>query len=118
MPGPFRTKRLNARNPMRTRSRTLGKPSIKSTRLRHDNLPFLPNHTYKSRDFATRQTRSRTLGQPSINRTTLHLRPDNLPFLPSHRLYESRDFARRRTPYRAMNRSIRRPIYSPVKYRN
>ena len=108
MPGPFRTKRLNARNPMRgrTRSRTLGKPSIKSTRLRHDNLPFLPNHTYKSRDFATRQTRSRTLGQPSINRTTLQLRPDNLPFLPTH-TYESRDFSRRRNPYRVMNR-IRR----------
>jgi len=82
MPGPFRsrrTKRFKARNPMRTRSRTL---------------------------------------EPSVNRTTLHLRPDNLPFLPSHRLYESRDFARRRTPYRVMNRSIRRPIYSPVKYRN
>ena len=82
MPGPFRTKRLNARNKMRGR------------------------------------TRSRTLGKPSINRTTLQLRPDNLPFLPTHRTYESRDFARRRTPYRAMNRSIRRPIYSPVKYSN
>jgi hypothetical protein len=125
MPGPFRTKRLNARNPMRgrTRSRTLGK-SINRTRLRAKRL--------NARNPMRGLTRSRTLGQ-SINRTALQLRPDNLPFLPTHTTYESRDFARRRTPYRVMNRSrrtpyrlmnrsrreypteIRRPMYSPVR---
>ena len=88
MPGPFRTKRLNARNKMRgrTRSRTLGKPSINRTtlQLRPDNLPFLQTHrTYESRDFARRTP------------------------------YRVMNRSRREYPT-----EIPRPMYSPVKYSN